>query len=74
MTIKQNNVQLRNGNPAEIVYESPFGKLLVVEQTGDELPAVHWHNADGSYHKGEGNQVIPHEVDIIWEGENEVTD
>lgn len=60
-------VTLRNGNQAKIVYTSPFGKLLVVEQTGDELPAVHWHNADGSYHKDEQNQVIPHELDIILE-------
>ncbi|HHT7692452.1 hypothetical protein ACFGXG_08305 [Pasteurella multocida] len=43
-------VKLRNGNDAEIVYESDFGKLLVVEKTGDELPAVHWHNADGSFY------------------------
>lgn len=41
---------LRNGNTAEVVYQSPFGKLLIVEQTGDELPAVHWHNADGSFY------------------------
>ncbi|CDF98899.1 Putative uncharacterized protein (fragment) [Avibacterium paragallinarum JF4211] len=66
-------VTLRNGNYAEIVYESPFGKLLVVEQTDSELPAVHWHNADGSYHKDEDNQVISNELDIIWEGQNEVT-
>lgn len=44
----QGFVTLRNGNAAQIVYTSPFGKLLVVEQTGDELPTVHWHNADGS--------------------------
>ncbi|MEB4587048.1 hypothetical protein [Pasteurella multocida] len=43
-------VKLRNGNDAEIVYESDFGKLLVVENTSDELPAVHWHNADGSFY------------------------
>lgn len=58
-------VTLRNGNYAEIVYKSPFGKLLVVEQTGDELPAVHWHNADGSYHKGDDNQMIAHELDVM---------
>ncbi|MFY1005736.1 Gp49 family protein [Pasteurella multocida] len=44
------NVTLRNGNQAEVVYTSPFGKLLVVEHNGDELPAVHWHNADGSFY------------------------
>ncbi|MFC1059576.1 Gp49 family protein [Pasteurella multocida] len=43
-------VMLRNGNQAEIVYTSNFGKLLVVENTGDELPAVHWHNVDGSFY------------------------
>ena len=41
-------VTLRNGNQGEVVYTSPFGKLLVIEDNGDELPAVHWHNADGS--------------------------
>ncbi|MFU2059813.1 Gp49 family protein [Avibacterium volantium] len=65
----QGFVTLRNGNQAQIVYTSPFGKLLVVEQTDDELPKVHWHNADGSYHKDEQNQVVPHELDIIWEAE-----
>ncbi|WP_181396985.1 hypothetical protein [Avibacterium paragallinarum] len=45
----------------------------MVEQTDSELPAVHWHNADGSYHKDEDNQVISNELDIIWEGQNEVT-
>ncbi len=43
-------VMLRNGNQAEIVYTSDFGKLLVVENTGDELPAVHWLNSDGSFY------------------------
>ena len=48
---KQNNkVTLRNGNQGEVVYTSPFGKLLVIEDNGDELPAVHWHNADGSFY------------------------
>ncbi|MGQ0286797.1 Gp49 family protein [Pasteurellaceae bacterium 22721_9_1] len=42
-------VKLRNGNAAQIVHESDFGKLLVVEFNGDELPPTHWHNADGSY-------------------------
>lgn len=58
-------VTLRNGNSAEVVYQSPFGKLLVVEQTSDELPAVHWHNADGSFHKDENHQIIEHELDIV---------
>lgn len=43
-------VTLRNGNQAEVVYTSPFGKLLVVEHNGDELPEVHWHNSDGSFY------------------------
>ncbi|HDR1419799.1 TPA: hypothetical protein ACY37W_002161 [Pasteurella multocida] len=43
-------VKLRNGNDAEIVYESDFGKLLVVEYIDDELPAVHWHNSNGSFY------------------------
>ncbi|GJJ80705.1 hypothetical protein PcPA57_14250 [Pasteurella canis] len=43
-------VALRNGNQAEVVYTSPFGKLLIVEHSGDELPLVHWHNADGSFY------------------------
>lgn len=60
-------VTLRNGNQAKIVYTSPFGKLLVVEQTDDELPAVHWHNADGSYYRGKDNQMIEHELDVMTE-------
>ncbi|AKD37789.1 hypothetical protein NM952_12430 [Pasteurella multocida subsp. multocida] len=47
---KGQKVKLRNGNDAEIVYESNFGKFLVVEDTGDELPEVHWHNANGSFY------------------------
>lgn len=43
-------VTLRNGNQAEVVYTSQFGKLLVVEHNGDELPEVHWHNSDGSFY------------------------
>lgn len=43
-------VTLRNGNQGEVVYTSPFGKLLVIEDNNDELPAVHWHNADGSFY------------------------
>ncbi|MGC6356385.1 hypothetical protein ACMXZC_00990, partial [Pasteurella multocida] len=29
---------------------SDFGKLLVVEYIDDELPAVHWHNSNGSFY------------------------
>ena len=47
---QNNKVPLRNGNQGEVVYTSPFGKLLVIEDNGDELPAVHWHNADGSFY------------------------
>lgn len=43
-------VTLRNGNKGKFVYTSPFGKLLVIEDNGDELPAVHWYNADGSFY------------------------
>ncbi|HDR0739593.1 TPA: hypothetical protein QB598_002423, partial [Pasteurella multocida] len=43
-------VKLRNGNDAEIVFISDFGKLLVVEYIDDELPAVHWHNSNGSFY------------------------
>ncbi|UZV60582.1 hypothetical protein [Pasteurella multocida] len=44
---KGQKVKLRNGNDAEIVFISDFGKLLVVEYIDDELPAVHWHNSNG---------------------------
>ena len=40
---------LRNGNTGTVVYESQFGKLLIVEHNGDELPPTHWHNANGSF-------------------------
>ena len=47
---RRQRVRLRNGNPADIIYQSTFGKLLVVEYNGDELSPVHWHNADGSFY------------------------
>lgn len=43
-------VTLRNGNKWQIVYTSPFGKLLIVEHNDDELPPSHWHNADGTFY------------------------
>ena len=43
-------VQLCNGNAGTIVYESPFGKLLIVEHNGDELRPTHWHNANGTFY------------------------
>ncbi len=43
-------VLLRNGNLGKIVAESRFGKLLIIEDNGDELPPTHWHNSDGSFH------------------------
>lgn len=45
-----NKIKLRNGNAGTIVYESPFGKLLIVEHNCDELPPSHWHNADGTFY------------------------
>ena len=48
--IQHQTVTLRNGNTGTIVYESKFGKLLIVEHNGDELPPTHWHNADGSFY------------------------
>ncbi|MGT3004365.1 hypothetical protein ACVQEO_03790 [Pasteurella multocida] len=41
---------MRNGNKGKVVYTSPFGKLLIVEHNGDELPPSHWHNADGTFY------------------------
>jgi hypothetical protein len=43
-------VTLRNGNKGQVVYTSPFGKLLIVEHNDDELPPSHWHNADGTFY------------------------
>uniref|UniRef100_UPI00403DD4B0 hypothetical protein n=1 Tax=Pasteurella multocida TaxID=747 RepID=UPI00403DD4B0 len=43
---KGQKVKLRNGNDAEIVFISDFGKLLVVEYIDD----VHWHNSNGSFY------------------------
>lgn len=34
-------VTLRNGNKGQVVYTSPFGKLLIVEHNDDELPPSH---------------------------------
>lgn len=48
--MQQRSVKLRNGNTGTIVYESPFGKLLIVEHCANELPPTHWHNADGSFY------------------------
>ena len=47
---QNNKVTLRNGNQGEVVYTSQFGKLLIVEHNGDELPPSHWHNADGTFY------------------------
>ena len=47
---QNNKVTLRNGNQGEVVYTSEFGKLLIVEHNGDELPPSHWHNADGTFY------------------------
>lgn len=44
------DVTLRNDNKGKVVYTSPFGKLLIVEHNGDELPPSHWHNADGTFY------------------------
>ena len=43
-------VQLRNGNSGVVIWESKFGKLLIVEISDDELPPTHWYNADGSFY------------------------
>ncbi len=43
-------VQLCNGNSGVVIWESNFGKLLIVEICDDELPPTHWHNADGSFY------------------------
>lgn len=48
--MQHQTVTLRNGNTGTIVYESPFGKLLIVEHNGDELPPTHWHNNNGSFY------------------------
>ena len=48
--MQQRSITLRNGNTGTIVYESPFGKLLIVEHNGDELPPTHWHNNNGSFY------------------------
>lgn len=47
---QNNKVTLRNGNQGEVVYTSQFGKLLIVEHNGDELPPSHWHNADSTFY------------------------
>lgn len=48
--MQDKTVTLRNGNAGTVVYESRFGKLLIVEHNGDELPPTHWHNANGSFY------------------------
>ena len=54
-------VFLRNGHEAKIIYESKFGKLLLVElNPAEEEPIIHWHNADGSFYADSES-----ELDII---------
>lgn len=48
--MQNKTVTLRSGNAGTVVYESQFGKLLIVEHNGDELPPTHWHNANGSFY------------------------
>ena len=43
-------VRLRNGHSGVVIFESDFGKWLIIEHNDDELPPVHWHNADGTFY------------------------
>ena len=60
---KGQQVTLRNGRQGEIIYESKFGKLLVMEISNtEEEPVIHWHNADGSFYADSES-----ELDIVGE-------
>jgi hypothetical protein len=44
-------VKLRNGTLCDVVYETQFGKWLLVEKTKtEEPPFSHWHNASGTFY------------------------
>ena len=44
-------VKLRNGTLCDVVYETQFGKWLLVEKTEtEELPFYHWHNPNGTFY------------------------
>lgn len=46
-----NIVKLRNGTLCDVVYETQFGKWLLVEKTEtEEPPFSHWHNANGTFY------------------------
>lgn len=56
-------VTLRNGTMCKVVYESQFGKFLLVEITEtEEPPFTHWHNQDGSFYADDESplDVVPY--------------
>ena len=56
-------VKLRNNTECKVVYESQFGKFLLVEITEtEEPPLTHWHNQDGSFYADDKSplDVVPY--------------
>lgn len=60
-------VKLRNGQLCDVVYETPFGKLLLVERTHtEEPPFTHWHNADGSFYADDVSPLdVVEVIDVV---------
>lgn|GEM_PF-1066234 len=60
-------VKLRNGQLCDVVYETQFGKLLLVERAyTEEPPLTHWHNADGSFYADDVSPLdVVEVVDIV---------
>lgn len=68
MNIKKGDVvKLRNGQLCDVVYETPFGKWLMVERTHtEEPPFTHWHNTDGSFYADDVSPLdVIEVVDIV---------
>lgn len=58
-----NIVKLRNGTLCEVIYETNFGKWLLVELTDtEEPPSTHWHNPNGTFYADDESQLDVIEV------------
>lgn len=56
-------VKLRNGTLCDVVYETQFGKWLLVEKTEtEEPPFSHWHNANGTFYADDESRLDVVEV------------
>ena len=56
-------VKLRNGTLCKVIYETNFGKWLLVELTDtEEPPFTRWHNHNGTFYADDESQLDVIEV------------